>query len=187
MTGLAVYPGSFNPPTIAHLAVAVAAADVGFARVELVVSEHALAKPVIERPTLEDRLAVIDASLQLDDRLGVRRTTDRLLADIARGADALVVGMDKWVQIHEAQWYADDDARDTAIRSLPTILLVARDDQAPPAPVAGGPEVVRLDVEPHLVEGISSSAVRGGRIDWMTPTARAFAETHGVWGTGAGS
>ena len=52
------YPGSFNPPTVAHLAVAEAAvAAAGLVRLDLVVSTVALDRERVSAPTLADRLA----------------------------------------------------------------------------------------------------------------------------------
>lgn len=183
----AVYPGSFNPPTIAHLALADATLDLGFERVTLVVSRQALGKGAVERPTIDERLAVLRSSVADRPGVEVELTEARLLADIAAGADGLVVGMDKWRQIHEVAWYDDVASRDAAIRSLPTVLLVGRDGEPEPEPVPDGPEVVHLPVEARLVDAVSSTAARAGRLDLMTPAARSFAETHGVWGAGLGS
>lgn len=187
MSGRVVYPGSFNPPTIAHLALAEAALALGFDSVELVVSHRALAKPTIVRPTFGERMGVLDESVASHARLSARATDAQLLADIAAGADALIVGMDKWTQIHEPRWYADVGARDSAIRSLPTVLLARRGDEPEPEPVADGPEVRVLDVPAELVDNVSSSAARAGRLDLMTPAARVFALAHGVWGAEPGS
>ncbi|WP_419919708.1 hypothetical protein [Candidatus Poriferisocius sp.] len=48
---IGVYPGSFNPPTIGHLAIARAApAQQGLDRVDLAVSRVALGKELVARP-----------------------------------------------------------------------------------------------------------------------------------------
>ena len=58
-----VYPGSFNPPTVGHVAIVEAAIRLHqLDSIDLVISEVALAKPFIERPSLEERLQVITAS-----------------------------------------------------------------------------------------------------------------------------
>ena len=57
---IAVYPGSFNPPTIAHLAISEAA--ITHCNVDTVVwtvSRIALAKEEVVRPLFEHRLAVL--------------------------------------------------------------------------------------------------------------------------------
>ncbi|MEA3216292.1 MAG: nicotinate-nucleotide adenylyltransferase, partial [Acidimicrobiia bacterium] len=97
---IGVYPGSFNPPTRAHVAIADAARRRwGLERVDLVLSERALEKEHVERPLLRHRVAVLE---ELADRLGwlgVRTTTQQLLADIAEGYDVLILGADKWHQV----------------------------------------------------------------------------------------
>ena len=58
MSRRGVYPGSFNPPTIAHLAIAQAARDqCGLDRVDLVVSRVALAKEDVRDPPFDDRIS----------------------------------------------------------------------------------------------------------------------------------
>ena len=53
-TRVGVYPGSFNPPTTAHLAIADAArAQRGLSRIDLVISRVALAKEGVEHPRFE--------------------------------------------------------------------------------------------------------------------------------------
>ena len=56
------YPGSFNPPTVAHLAVAEAAVRAaGLTRLDLVVSRVALGKEDLPADTLAERVAVLEA------------------------------------------------------------------------------------------------------------------------------
>ena len=51
----------------------------------------------------------------------------RLVADIARGYDAVVMGADKWAQVHDPAWYGGSPAaRDTAIAQLPRVLIAPR-------------------------------------------------------------
>jgi nicotinic acid mononucleotide adenylyltransferase len=57
-----VYPGSFNPPTVAHLAIAEAAIrQTNLARVDLAISQVPLGKEPGTGPTFEDRVAVVRA------------------------------------------------------------------------------------------------------------------------------
>ncbi len=52
MSGIGVYPGSFDPPTVAHLAIAEAARDqAGLDRVVLAVSRAALGKEQRRQPS----------------------------------------------------------------------------------------------------------------------------------------
>ncbi len=172
---LGVYPGSFDPPTVAHMEIALTARSVhGLDRVDLAVSLSALGKDRVTQPTFDERLAVIMASVAAVDGLGVIVTEHQLIADIADGYDVVVMGADKWQQINDVSWYAGPTERDAAIASLPALAL---------APRAGFsvPDAHRLPVPPGLLD-ISSSAVRAGRTEWMTPQARAHHEATGAWG-----
>ena len=96
------YPGSFNPPTTAHLAIAAAAVDHGsLERVDFILSRVALGKERVDRPLLEHRVAVLRDSVASVAWAEVVMTDRQLLADIAEGYDVLIMGADKWVQIHE--------------------------------------------------------------------------------------
>ena len=56
---LGVYPGSFNPPTVAHLKIALTAREHhGLHRVDFAVSTITLGKESVMRPPFEERLAV---------------------------------------------------------------------------------------------------------------------------------
>lgn len=171
-----VYPGSFNPPTTAHLAIAATAiVDHGLDRIDLTVSRAALAKEHVDHPRFDHRIEVLDAVAAADDRLRVRVTEQQLLADIAAGYDLLIVGADKWLQIQDPVWYGDDPAaRDAALASLPTVAIVPRDGLAVPSDLV-------LDVPTEAIEAISSTAARAGNTAVMAPAARAFAERTGAW------
>ncbi len=170
-----VYPGSFNPPTTAHLAIAEAAQQAhDLDTVQLSVSVAALAKEDVEHPRFEDRIEVLNEVVADLSWLEVHVTNHQLLAEIARGFDVVIVGADKWWQIQDPRWYGDDpEARDAAIQSLPTVAIAGRDALDVPA-------TLRLDVgEP--TEGISSTRARDGALDLMAPAARAFAQRTGAW------
>jgi hypothetical protein len=143
--------------------------------IDLVVSVSPLGKsPSI--PTLEHRLAVLEEVAANRSDLGVRTSEHRLIADVAAGYDALVLGADKWLQVTDPSWYDSTAARDAAVASLPRLLLVGRAGAAvvPPAGCA------LLDVDPGLAE-VSSSSARAGRREWMAPEAAAFDELTGAW------
>ena len=172
---IGVYPGSFNPPTIAHIEIAQTARDHhGLERVDLAVSTVTLGKEAVARPAFEERLAVIEASVAAIDGLGLVVTEHQLIADIAAGYDVVVMGADKWAQVNDVAWYGGAAERDAALAALPALAL---------APRAGFdvPSAHALPVDPFLLE-ISSSAVRAGRTEWMTAPARAHHERHGTWG-----
>src|SRR4051812_40732679 len=164
---IGAYPGSFNPPTVAHLAIAEAAwRACRIDRLDLVVSRSALGKDDVDVPRLADRLAVLHEVAASRPWLGVRLTDRRLLVDVADGYDVLVMGADKWAQVLDPAWYGSEAARDDALGRLPEVVVAPRHGHRPDA-------VVLLDVdEEHLT--VSSSAVRGGRGEWMLPEAAAF-------------
>jgi hypothetical protein len=179
-TRVGVYPGSFNPPTVAHLAIVEAALATGHLdRVDLVVSRRPLGKAAETVPTLEDRMALLERVAASRDRLGVRLSRSQLLADIASDADAVVLGADKWAQVVDPAWYGDDPAaRDAALLRLPLVLVAPRPPFTLPAAAAG--RIVLLEVdEEHLT--VSSTAARAGRTDWMAPEAAAFDARTGAW------
>jgi Cytidylyltransferase-like len=177
MTGVGAYPGSFNPPTVAHVAIAEAArAQAGLDRVDLIVSRSPLGKDAVARPRLADRLAVLEAVVARRPGLAVRLTDAQLVADVAEGYDVVIVGADKWAQINDPAWYGGSvAARDSAVRRLPRVLIAPRGRQ----PVAG--ELLDIPVD-HLP--VSSTAARAGRRDWMTAEAVAFDNETGAWSDG---
>ena len=167
------YPGSFNPLTLGHLAVAEAARDqCRLDVVDLIVSRVALAKEAVDRPRLEDRVAVLRAAAASRDWLEVVVTDQQLIADVSAGYEVVVMGADKWAQVVDPAFYAGATSdRDAAVASLPAVAVAPR----PPFPVPDG--VIALDVD----HPASSSAVREGRTDWMAPEAAAFDESSGAW------
>jgi len=167
------FPGSFNPLTLGHLAVAEAArTECELDQVDLIVSRVALAKETVERPRLEDRIEVIRAAAASRPWLGPRVTDKQLIADIAAGYDVVIMGADKWSQVTDPAFYnGSTDARDVAVARLPVVAVAPR----PPFTIPDG--VVALDV----FHEASSTAVRAGRADWMAPEASAFDRRTGAW------
>ena len=167
MNSLAAFPGSFNPPTVAHLAMAEATVrQCGVTRVDLVLSRAALGKEDVVRPTVEERAEVLQAVAVSRPWLTVTITDARLLADIGAGYDVLVLGADKWEQVLDPSFYGGStDARDAAIARLPRLAVAPRLHHRLPA----GDHVVVLDVDHHE---ISSTAARAGARDLMLPEAR---------------
>lgn len=166
-----VYPGTFNPPTVGHLAICEAVIEQHqLTSLDLVVSRTPLAKQTGERPSLDERIEVIEASTAHLEVVRVIVTELRLIADISSGYDLVIMGADKWHQINDVVFYESADHRDDAIARLPTLALVDRGG----API---PTEHRLHVPEHI-DPISSTAARLGRTDWMTAEARAS----GHWG-----
>ena len=155
MTRVGCYPGSFNPLTVAHLAVAEAARDAAaLDRVDLVISRDALGKDDVADEELEQRLAQLRSAAAAHDWLGVALTEHRLVVDIAQGYEVVIMGADKWRQVNDPDWYADVAARDDAVARLPRALVAPRGDDEPD-------DVELLDLDPAH-RAVSSSAVRSG-------------------------
>ena len=168
------YPGSFDPPTVAHLAVVDAAVEAaGLDRLDLVVSRVALGKGEPTVPTLADRLSVLEAVAAGRDGLGVRLTDAGLIVDVVEGYDVVVMGADKWAQVVDPTWYGSEAARDDALARLPEVYVVPRAGVRP----AG---VTLLEVHEDLAE-ISSTLARAGRLHLMVPEAAAFDARTGAW------
>ena len=170
-----VYPGSFNPPTVAHIAIAAAAREQrSLDRVVLVLSRSPINKEHVDRPLFEHRVDVLRAEAALHRWLDVEITDARLLVDIAYGYDVLVMGADKWAQVNDPAYYGDDStARDAALAALPALAI------APRPPFAVPPEHSLIVDAAHVV--VSSSEARAGSTEWMAPTARAFDRRTGAW------
>jgi hypothetical protein len=172
------YPGTFNPPTIAHLAIAEAARGQGaLDHLDLVVSTVPLGKDPTG-PSLETRVSVLEAIAATRPWLGVRITERQLIAEVAAGYDAVVVGVDKWLQIVDPAWYGGSmAARDEAVARLPRVLMVAR----PPDPLPDLPPGAVVLAIGSEFDGVSSSAARAGRRDWMAAEAAAHHDLTGAW------
>jgi cytidyltransferase-like protein len=156
-----VYPGTFDPPTIAHLAIAESArSKCELEVVELVVNREPLGKAEV-RP-LATRVAMLEAVASTRPWLRVA-VTDRLhIADIASGYDVLILGADKWEQVLDVSFYASEAARDDAVARLPKLAIAPRHD----LPVPDG--CAMLDVD---LSHVSSTAARAGRTDLVLPEA----------------
>lgn len=160
---IGVYPGTFDPPTVAHLAIADAAlraADLD--RLDFALSRVALGKE--DRDALDQRVGALERLVADRPELGVVVTDAQLIADIARGYDAVVMGADKWAQVHDPAWYDSEAARDAAVASLPRVLVAPR-----PGFAVQGAQVLNLD--PSLRE-VSSSLARAGAHHLIAPEAR---------------
>ena len=158
------YPGTFDPPTIGHLAIAEAAAlQCGLERVDLIVNREPLGKSAI-RP-VHERVAMLEAVAATRPWLGVAITDNLHLADIAAGYDVLVLGADKWSQVLDVSFYDSPAARDDAVARLPRLAVAPRHDFALPD------HCVVLDVD---LPDVSSTAARAGRLELVVPEARPF-------------
>ena len=170
------YPGSFNPPTVAHLAIADAARRAcALDRVDLVVSRVALGKEDVVVPPFDQRVRVLqDVVAARSSWLGLVVSDHQLLVDVAAGYDVLVLGADKWDQVLDPRFYGgSSDARDAAVVALPHVALAPRPGHEHVDAPAGA---TVLELDPSLRDA-SSTAVRAGRTDWMVDEARAS----GLW------
>jgi nicotinic acid mononucleotide adenylyltransferase len=159
-----VFPGSFDPLTIAHLAIADAAIEAcRLDQLDLVISRAALAKEPGGHSTIEARVADIERAAAARSALRARTSGLQLIADLADGYDVCVIGADKWHQLHDLSFYEGSKAaRDAALARLPTLAVAPRHGVTAPAADAAL-VILRIDVAFHI---ISSTGVRAGRDDW---------------------
>jgi len=118
---------------------------------------------VEERRTVLDQVATDHAWLE------VNVVDARLVADLADGYDVVVMGADKWHQLHDPSFYEDGAAMAEALSRLPTCAVAPRD----------GLEVPRealLEV-PRWVARQSSTAAATAEPWTMLSAARSF----GLW------
>jgi hypothetical protein len=161
---LGVYPGTFDPPTVAHLAIADAARNqCELDRVDLVLNRTPLGKQDV-RP-LAIRVAMLEAVAATRPWLSVVVTDDLHLADIADGYDVLVLGADKWAQVLDPVFYDSTADRDDAVARLPQLAIAPRHGLLLPD------DSVVLDVD---LSHVSSTAARAGREDLILPEAIPF-------------
>ena len=157
----AALPGSFDPLTVGHLAIADAAVEqVGLDQICMVISRVPLVKDRAAQAPVEDRLAAIRGATASRPWLKGEETEHQLLADIAQGYDFLIVGADKATQLLDPVFYGRSETeRDRAVSRLPPLVV---------APRPGGfvPDDAIVLSLPEWVAGVSSSAVRAGRVEW---------------------
>lgn len=157
----AVFPGSFDPLTVGHLAIADAAHEqVVLDEVCMVISREPLVKEAAAQAAVGERLGAIRDAASERAWLSAAETEHRLLVDIAQGYDFLIVGGDKAAQLLDPVFYGGSESeRDLALSRLPGLVV---------APRPGGfvpDDAIVLDL-PEWVAGVSSTAVRSGRVEW---------------------
>ena len=124
-----VFPGSFNPPTLAHLALLKQAWQ--FARVRgpmhiyAALSTHITDKEGVQRPSLLDRINLLETVLRKHVRLtGIMLFNRGLYVEQAEAVHStfshvsklyFLIGFDKIVQILDPRYYQD---RDVALKKL---------------------------------------------------------------------
>lgn len=128
VTRIGVYPGSFNPLTIAHVEIArVAKEKHHLDQVHLVVSEVALDKEAPPGPSFDERIVALRKHAAATTWLEIRITDMQLVADIAEGYDLVIMGADKWLQLHDERYYSSAQERDDALARLPPKAIAPRE------------------------------------------------------------
>lgn len=157
---IGVYPGTFDPLTVAHLAVADAAhTHLGLHRLDLAISRAALGKAHLDASSIDGRVEAIVAATVDRPWLAVVVVESQLIVDVANGYDVVVMGADKWAQVLDPEWYGGDAvARDDAVSRLPRVAVAPRFGHDVPIEL-------RLAV-PGGFEHVSATAVRAGRTEW---------------------
>ena len=155
---VAAYPGTFDPPTVAHLAVAEAAlVACSVDRVELVLSVDPIGKDGAR--SADERVAELERRVAPHEWLSVAVSEHRLIADVAAGYDVVVMGADKWAQVLDPSYHPSEEWWRASLARLPSVAVARRGS----VPIEG--DVVVLDVD---LGEVSSTAVREhGRTDWL--------------------
>ncbi len=132
----AFLPGSFNPPTNAHLALAASALAAGQVdALDYLIATRTVDKEKVDGATLADRLALLSEIARARANEGVVLVNRGLYVDQAellRRAQPeieelwFVVGFDKILQIFEPRYYADRDAALTRLFALARFLVAPR-------------------------------------------------------------
>jgi nicotinic acid mononucleotide adenylyltransferase len=175
---LLLLPGAFNPPTMAHLALALASLRaIPGAQLSFTLGTTTINKEQTERAILLDRLLLLDQIARRVGNLGVMLTNRGLYVEQAAAARAafpqmtdlyFVVGYDKIEQIFDARYYHDRDAALTALFSLAKLLVAPRasHEEADVNRLLNRPEnrafqgAIRLIPFPVEYRDIASSQVR---------------------------
>jgi nicotinic acid mononucleotide adenylyltransferase len=181
--GVIIFPGSFNPPTTAHIALLKQAQK--FARQQqrslqlyAAFSKHTVDKESVERPLLLDRVLLLqhllrnrlpDAGIMLFNRglyveqaEAVRRSFPRVRRIV------FLIGFDKIVQIFDPRYYQDRDAALTELFHLAEFLVAPRGNDGEKELVAllQQPQNVRFAHYVHplpfnaIYRNVSSTAIR---------------------------
>ncbi len=135
---LLLLPGSYNPPTTAHLALAQASLQaIPQANLYLGLGTTIINKEQQERATLLDRLILLDQIARRTRQMGILLTNEGLYVGQARAARiafpqasevVFVVGFDKIEQIFDARYYQDRDAALQELFALASFLVAPRAD-----------------------------------------------------------
>jgi nicotinamide-nucleotide adenylyltransferase len=148
-----VFPGSFNPPTNAHLALLSQARQ--YARSHLIsvgeknqairlyaaMSKHIVDKENVQKPTVLDRIMLLETVLRHHLRhTGIMLLNRGLYVEQAQGIRScfpkvtrlyFLIGFDKIVQILDPHYYKDRDAALRELFALAELLVAPRGDAGP--------------------------------------------------------
>jgi nicotinic acid mononucleotide adenylyltransferase len=131
----AVLPGAFNPPTLAHLALATTVRDLGFDVVAFALATRTIDKEEAAGLPVEERLALLAAMAADEERLGALVQNRGLYAEQALAVRstwqalddlAFVIGMDKVAQIFEPRYYVDYEGSLATLFANARLLVAAR-------------------------------------------------------------
>ncbi|GAC1645016.1 MAG: hypothetical protein NVS4B12_10690 [Ktedonobacteraceae bacterium] len=140
---IVVFPGSFNPPTNAHIALLKQAALFAHAHLPAflyaAVSKRTVNKEMVERPTLLDRIDLLETVLhQHVQNTGIILFNRGLYVEQARAIRTsfpnverlfFLVGFDKIVQIFDPRYYKNRDASLVALFHLAELLVAPRGNE----------------------------------------------------------
>ena len=143
--GIIVFPGSFNPPTNAHLAMLKQARHFGRQHGSMFIyaamSKRTTDKENVERPLLVDRVLLLEAVIRHHLRqTGIMLFNQGLYVEQAEGIRAafpdvtrllFLLGFDKIVQIFDPHYYKDRDAALRELFTLAEILVAPRAGAGP--------------------------------------------------------
>jgi nicotinamide-nucleotide adenylyltransferase len=202
---LGLLPGSFNPLTRGHTALAEAGlVSESLDLVLFSLSTSTIDKEVIRGASLEDRLLVLQLACERDPRLGVLLVNRGLYVDQATlvrtafpRADEIqfLVGFDKIVQILDPRYYVDRDAALERLFGLAHFLVAPRWSDGPEELMAllARPEnrpfaaAVRPLELPSALRDVASSQARAAAASGATPNhalppeSQAFVEETGAY------
>ncbi len=195
---LGLLPGSFNPPTLAHVGLARSGRAAGLDAVAYVLAARTVDKEVVTGIPLLDRLDLL-RRLAADSDDGVLLLNRGLYVEIARAVTRVtsarltfLVGFDKIVQILDPRYYDDRDAALRDLFRLARILVAPRADttftdiddlMARPENTPYREFVGPLDLEPGL-RALSSTRVRRGAAAETPPIVRDYLRAHPIFPQG---
>ena len=190
-----VLPGAFNPPTVAHEALAAAArAQYGLDQVLFLVPE-AFPHKDYEGATFEDRIAMLRAALANDAGYAIASSDQGLFIGIARQVRAmcadgveicLICGRDAAQRI--VGWdYGEGPSVGEQLREFQLLVASREGEYVPPVDCADRIHAVDLD---RSVDAVSATRVReesaGGAQwrRWVTPEVAEEIMRRGLYGAG---